>query len=336
MTTTLYQRRGDDEDPNTDYIIELENIQKTYLLGVEGVPALRGVSLKIKRGEFVIIYGTSGGGKTSMLNIIGTIDKPTKGHLTISGTRIGSKTSDSTLAHIRLQKMGFVFQTFNLLSTMTALENVEMPMILRGNLGASERTTRANDLLAKVGMAERVHHIPAQLSGGEQQRVTIARAISNRPDILLLDEPTGDLDTHNTINVMDLLLQLNEEDRITMVMVTHDPNLKNAAQRVVYMRDGKIDRIETIPEHTRQEFRSKIKEVLGSHVQGAVTKKTGRFTSKTECRKPQNYETYDSSAVTEAQTLIDRHQVRKVATPNTPLLSDDTSVDISSSIITLE
>jgi putative ABC transport system ATP-binding protein len=327
----LYQRRGDDEEDPTENIIELENIQKTYLLGIEGVPALRGVSLKIKRGEFVIIYGTSGGGKTSMLNIIGTIDKPTKGHLTICGTRIGSKTKDSTLAHIRLQKMGFVFQTFNLLSTMTALENVEMPMILRGNLSAGERRKRAKDLLTKVGMAERLHHIPAQLSGGEQQRVTIARAISNRPDILLLDEPTGDLDTHNTINVMDLLLQLNEDDKITLVMVTHDPNLKNAAQKVVYMRDGKIDRLEVIPKDVRQDFRTRIKQVLGEGAKGDTATKRGRFTAKTEYRKPNSYETFDSSAVIEAHTLLDRHQVRKEATPTSPHSAPDVNIHVQNS-----
>jgi len=311
----LYQKRGtnDEEDPNAEYIIELENIQKTYLLGIEGVPALRGVSFKIKRGEFVIIYGTSGGGKTSMLNIIGTIDKPTKGHLTIGGTRIGSKTPDSTLAHIRLQKMGFVFQTFNLLSTMSALENVEMPMILRGNLTASERRNRAKELLSKVGMGERFSHVPSQLSGGEQQRVTIARAIANRPDILLLDEPTGDLDTKNTVNVMDLLLQLNEEEKITLVMVTHDPNLKNAAKRVIYMRDGKIDRVEDIDEDTRRQFREKIKnELYGSGQQGSNQTRRGRFTAATEIRKPHSYETFDAGAITEAHLLLERHQVKKL------------------------
>jgi putative ABC transport system ATP-binding protein len=312
----LYRRRGEkideEEQPNTDHIIELENIQKTYLLGIEGVPALRGVSFKIRRGEFVIIYGTSGGGKTSMLNIIGTIDKPTKGHLTIDGIKIGSKTPDSTLAHIRLRKMGFVFQTFNLLATMTALENVEMPMILRGTLTASERRERAIELLTKVGMADRLHHIPAQLSGGEQQRVTIARAIANEPDILLLDEPTGDLDTQNTINVMDLLLQLNEEEAITLVMVTHDPNLKNAAKRVIYMRDGKIDRVEDIADSVRSQFRDKIRQELRLHGKLETNaKRRGRFTSATVLRKPQNYETFDQAALNEAQLLLERHQVQK-------------------------
>lgn len=176
------------EKETRDVLIEMENIQKTYLLGVEGVPALRGVTMKIYKGEFLIIYGTSGGGKTSLLNIVGTIDRPTKGRLTIGGTRITNQTSDSLTADLRLKKMGFVFQTFNLLSTMTAQQNVEMPMVLLGKLSQRERAKRAKMLLEKVGMGARLDHLPSQLSGGEQQRTTIARAIANQPEILLLDE----------------------------------------------------------------------------------------------------------------------------------------------------
>jgi len=171
-------------DPDT--LISLKNVHKTYLLGIEGVPALRGVTLNIKKGEFVCIFGTSGGGKTTMLNILGTIDKPTKGELTLCGTRITNNTKDLELSTLRLQKIGFVFQTFNLLSSLTAIENVEMPMILNGVLSQSERRQRATELLTMVGMGHRLDHVPAQLSGGEQQRVTIARAIANNPDILLL------------------------------------------------------------------------------------------------------------------------------------------------------
>ncbi|KAL9652516.1 hypothetical protein ABK040_000088 [Willaertia magna] len=306
----------DKEDPN-DYIIELDNIQKTYLLGIEGVPALRGVNLKIKRGEYVVIYGTSGGGKTSMLNIIGTIDKPTKGHLTICGERITSNTKDETLATLRLKRMGFVFQTFNLLSTMTALENVEMPMILQGNSSKGFRTERAKQLLEKVGMGHRIDHLPSQLSGGEQQRVTIARAISNHPEILLLDEPTGDLDTKNTINVMDLLLKLNEEDGITMVMVTHDEFLKNAADRVVYMRDGKIHRIEEVDPQAKINFRKSIAEknveLFHHHNNSGNSgqKKKTLFTAATVKRRAHDYETYDKDALIVAQNVLDQFGKRK-------------------------
>eukprot|EP01117_Protostelium_nocturnum_P002712 TRINITY_DN1358_c0_g1_i1.p1 TRINITY_DN1358_c0_g1~~TRINITY_DN1358_c0_g1_i1.p1 ORF type:complete len:226 (+),score=101.03 TRINITY_DN1358_c0_g1_i1:35-679(+) len=185
--TTRVKKVGEDEP---DVLVSMKNVHKTYLLGIEGVPALRGVDLTIKKGEFVVIYGTSGGGKTTMLNILGTIDKPTKGELRLAGTRITSNTKDEELSNIRLRKIGFVFQTFNLLSSLSALENVEMPMILNGVLNNDERKERSTQLLELVGMGERKDHVPSQLSGGEQQRVTIARAIANSPEILLLDEPT--------------------------------------------------------------------------------------------------------------------------------------------------
>jgi len=241
-----------------DTIIGMTNVHKTYLLGIEGVTALRGVSLTIKRGEFVVIYGTSGGGKTTMLNIMGTIDKPTKGELNLCGYKINQNTKDSDLSEIRLNKTGFVFQTFNLLSSMTAQENVEMPMILSGKLTQSERQHKAKELLKIVGMGARLDHIPSQLSGGEQQRVTIARAIANDPELLLLDEPTGDLDTVNTLIVMKLLTKLNQERGITMVMVTHDVGLKGYADRIVWMRDGKIQRIETASKKKKKETIEKL------------------------------------------------------------------------------
>jgi len=248
-------------DNSDDTILSMKNLHKTYLLGVEGVPALRGVSLTIKRGEFVCIFGTSGGGKTTMLNIIGTIDKPTKGEMKLCGKLINQNADDKLLATLRLKKIGFVFQTFNLLSAQTALENVEMPMILLGELSASERRQRAIALLSKVGMKDRLDHVPSQLSGGEQQRVTIARAMANNPELLLLDEPTGDLDTVNTAIVMKLLLDLNKEG-ITLIMVTHDVGLKMFADRVVWMRDGKIQRIESTPPAIREEAFNKLSEEL--------------------------------------------------------------------------
>lgn len=204
--------------------------------------------MTIKNGEFVTILGTSGGGKTTMLNIIGTIDKPSKGDVYICGLRIKSSTKDSLLASIRLNKLGFVFQTFNLIGSLSALENVELPMQLQGKLSREEIRARATKLLTDVGLETRMDHFPNQLSGGEQQRVTIARSIANKPKILLLDEPTGDLDTRSTDIVMKILCDLNKKEGITMIMVTHDVALKVFADRVVRMMDGKVHKIITMPE----------------------------------------------------------------------------------------
>ena len=235
-------------------VIKLVNVHKTYLLGIEGVPALRGVGLTINDGEFITILGTSGGGKTTMLNIIGTIDKPSKGDVYICGLRIKANTKDSLLASIRLNKLGFVFQTFNLIGSLTALENVELPMQLQGKLSREEIRTRAEMLLNEVGLGTRMDHFPNQLSGGEQQRVTIARSIANKPKILLLDEPTGDLDTRSTDIVMKILVDLNQKEGITMVMVTHDVGLKAFSHRVVRMSDGKVHKIVETPQAARDEI----------------------------------------------------------------------------------
>ncbi len=212
---------------------------------------MRGVSLNIKKGEFIVILGKSGSGKTSMLNILGTIDQPTRGDLVICGQRISPRSTDEQLANLRLNNLGFVFQSFNLISTMNARENVELPMILAGKLTSSEIKKRAMNLLKRVNMEERHDHKPSQLSGGEQQRVTIARAIANNPELLLLDEPTGDLDTVNSRNVIGMLLDLNMNEGITMVMVTHDVSMRNHAHRVVNMIDGKISHIDVISEEQR-------------------------------------------------------------------------------------
>lgn len=221
------------------------------MLGLEGVPALRGVNLSINQGEFICVLGTSGGGKTTLLNIVGTIDKPSKGDVYICGLRIKYSTKDQLLASIRLNKLGFVFQTFNLIGSLTALENVELPMQLRGKLSRDQIRKRAVSLLEEVGLGSRIDHFPNQLSGGEQQRVTIARAIANNPSILLLDEPTGDLDTRSTDIVMKILIDLNLDKKITMIMVTHDVSLKTFANRVVRMADGKISKIQDIPVQDR-------------------------------------------------------------------------------------
>lgn len=234
-----------------DNIISAVNIHKTYLLGLDGVAALRGVSLDIKRGEFIVILGKSGGGKTSLLNILGTIDKPSKGELYIGGKRITSQTTDDEFAQLRLRNIGFVFQQFNLISTMTAHDNVCLPMILDGRLTREELSKRAHTLLTRVGVGARATHLPSQLSGGEQQRVTIARAIANCPEILLLDEPTGDLDTKNSHIILQLLIDLNRREGITCIMVTHDQDLREYAHRVVHVMDGKIMRIEEISAEVR-------------------------------------------------------------------------------------
>lgn len=192
-----------------------------------------------------MILGTSGGGKTSLLNVIGTIDRPTKGKVSVCGTVVTERSRDADLAELRLRKLGFVFQTFNLIGSQTAVENVELPMTLKG-VPAVERRQRATALLDMVGLKSRYDHFPNMLSGGEQQRVTIARAVANHPELLLLDEPTGDLDTKNGKIVMQLLLDLNSREDITMVMVTHDVALTAFAKRVIRLRDGKISGIEII------------------------------------------------------------------------------------------
>ncbi|KAI9179200.1 ABC transporter H member 2 [Blastocladiella emersonii ATCC 22665] len=293
-------------------IIELKNIHKTYLLGLEGVPALRGVTLSIYPGEWVCIYGQSGGGKSTMLNVIGTIDKPTKGELRLDGVPITAETSDELLADLRLRHLGFVFQSFNLISSMTASENVELPMTLRGAVAAGARKRAVRESLARVGMGHRLAHFPTQLSGGEQQRVTIARAIANHPKVLLLDEPTGDLDTANTHRVIDLLCRLNSDENMTMVMVTHDVYLKNFAHRVVYMRDGKVAREEVIAPAARARAVAELKAELARIAAGtgpaqptatATTRTATATVVASETRRPGDYETYSSAALARGLAL---------------------------------
>lgn len=227
---------------------------------------------------------------------MGTIDKPTKGDMYLCGTHIDSHTPDSVFSQIRLHQLGFVFQAFNLLGSMTAQENVEMPMILAGKLSKEERRARSRALLEKVGMGERLDHVPSQLSGGEQQRVTIARAIANNPSILLLDEPTGDLDSRNTATVMNLLTDLNQRQRITLVMVTHDVAMRGFADRVVWMRDGKIVRVETISQQTRDSRFALLKEDLAKYSSEGPTHATGKQhksnRNTTFWRQPTDYETH--------------------------------------------
>jgi|EP00945_MAST-04E_sp_MAST-4E-sp1_P008681 putative ABC transport system ATP-binding protein len=231
-------------------VISVSNLCKEYRLPGrrDAVVALRSVSIdeneevfSVLKGEFVMIRGASGGGKTTLLNCIGLIDAPTSGVVNLLGTKIDFSTAtDSWMSQIRLEKIGFVFQTFNLLATFTALENVMLPMTIMGKLSTKQATARATMLLTLVGLQDRLDHIPSELSGGEQQRVTIARALANDPEILLLDEPTGDLDTKNTLEIMELLLDVNQQGKKTLVMVTHNDDLECYADRILYVSDGKI------------------------------------------------------------------------------------------------
>jgi putative ABC transport system ATP-binding protein len=212
-------------------------------MGKEAVPALRGVSLDINRGEFVCLMGPSGSGKTTLLNIIGGLDEPSRGHVTIDGENLVAL-SENELARLRLHKMGFVFQNYNLLANFTARENIEAPMVL-ANAGRQERREQTNRLLERVGLADRAHHYPAELSGGQQQRVAIARALANDPPILIADEVTGDLDTESGIAIMRLLAALNGEGT-TIVFVTHDPRMAEFAGRLIEIRDGKLVNSEAV------------------------------------------------------------------------------------------
>jgi putative ABC transport system ATP-binding protein len=226
-----------------DALISCDNVHKSYLMGKEAVPALRGVSLDINRGEFVCLMGPSGSGKTTLLNIIGGLDEPSRGHVTIDGENLVAL-SENELARLRLHKMGFVFQNYNLLANFTARENIEAPMVL-ANAGRQERREQTNRLLERVGLADRAHHYPAELSGGQQQRVAIARALANDPPILIADEVTGDLDTESGIAIMRLLAALNGEGT-TIVFVTHDPRMAEFAGRLIEIRDGKLVNSEAV------------------------------------------------------------------------------------------
>ncbi len=231
---------------NPDVTIKIEGLTKVYRMGDVEVHALRGIDLEVKRGELVSIMGPSGSGKSTMMNIIGCLDTPTSGEYYMDGIKI-SKLNDNQLAEIRNKKIGFVFQSFNLLPRIPAIDQVELPLVYGGG---DHRRQRAKDALAAVGLSDRMGHKPTELSGGQQQRVAIARALVTNPSIILADEPTGNLDTRSSEELMAIFQKLNREQGITVVFVTHESDIANHTQRVIRMRDGKLLSDEKV-EHPR-------------------------------------------------------------------------------------
>ena len=225
-----------------EILVDVQGVTKIYKRGAEKLTVLDELSLAVPRGDFVALMGPSGSGKTTLLNLIGGIDRPDGGSIVIGGERI-DKLSDRALAHWRARHVGFVFQMFNLLPVLTAERNVELPLLLTGMSG-KQRRERAQTALSLVGLADRTRHKPAQLSGGQEQRVGIARAIVTDPELLLCDEPTGDLDRQSGDEVLDLLVALNEEQNKTIIMVTHDPLAAERARRIVHLDKGQLDTVE--------------------------------------------------------------------------------------------
>jgi len=228
-------------EPMTDTIISLKEVTKHYQMGPALVKAVDGIDLQVRKGEFIALMGPSGSGKSTSMNLVGSLDVPTQGRIELEGIDI-SELSESDLAQIRGKKIGFIFQQFNLINNLTAKENIMLPMVFQ-EMDEDEREERAEKLLQRVGLSDRMDHYPSQLSGGQQQRVAIARALANDPEVILADEPTGNLDTKTGELVMKFLDELNREGK-TIIIVTHDPHLAREHARTIYwIRDGKIDRI---------------------------------------------------------------------------------------------
>jgi len=228
-------------------VIRVETLEKTYQLGKVLIPALRGVSFAVDKGEFTVVMGPSGSGKTTLLNLIGAIDKPTSGRVFIDGRDI-TTLGEGELTKLRRHKIGFIFQFYNLIPALTAMENIELPMLTAG-VPRKEAAKRALYLLETVGLRERAEHLPDELSGGEQQRVTIARALANKPTVILADEPTGDLDTKTGMEVVHVLYDTAKEQNATVIVVTHDPIIAEKADRLIHMRDGQITGEKRVKEH---------------------------------------------------------------------------------------
>jgi putative ABC transport system ATP-binding protein len=219
-------------------LIKIQNVIKHFRLGDVIVKALRGVSIEVEKGEFVAIIGPSGSGKSTLMHIIGALDSPSAGNYFLDNEDV-SYLSEKKRAEIRNKKIGFVFQTFNLLARYSAVKNVELPLLYSG-VSEEERKKRVGELLKKVGLSDRVSHNPSELSGGQKQRVAIARALANKPEIILADEPTGNLDTQTGNAILDILVQLNKKEKVTMIIVTHDPEIAQFADRVITLRDGEV------------------------------------------------------------------------------------------------
>jgi putative ABC transport system ATP-binding protein len=226
---------------NKKIVLELKNIWKIYEMGDIKVNALQDFSLQIEEGDYMVIMGPSGSGKSTFLQITGCLDKPTKGEVFIDGINT-SKMSDNQLAKVRNQKLGFVFQSFNLLAKMTAQENAALPLVYSG-ISLRRRMARAKDLLEQVGLGDRIHHRPNELSGGQQQRVAISRALANDPPVVLADEPTGNLDSHSSKDILKILEQLHKNGK-TIIVVTHDPDMISVGNKVVHVLDGRIEKID--------------------------------------------------------------------------------------------
>jgi len=249
MAATIQLDAGLQEVAVQDPLLRLEDVHKYYELGETRVHALRGVSLDVARGEFAALMGASGSGKSTFMNIVGCLDKPSSGRYVLEGHDV-SGFDKKALAAIRNRKIGFVFQGFNLLARTTALENVELPT-LYARISKQESEQRAQEALTMVGLADRAHHFPSQLSGGQQQRVAVARALVNRPSLLLADEPTGNLDSRTAVEIMEIFQRLNEERGLTIVLVKHEHDIAQFARRSVIFRDGKIRRDEENPDPPR-------------------------------------------------------------------------------------
>jgi len=239
-----------DAVPSSEPLLRLSKITKVYTRGDLAVPALRGLDLQIDSGEFVAVMGPSGSGKSTLMNLIGCLDRPTSGSYFLQGRDVVQLDRDA-LAQVRLRTLGFVFQGFNLLSRTTALENVELPLLYAG-MRSMERAERARESLARVGLAERAGHTPNQLSGGQQQRVAIARALVTKPMMLLADEPTGNLDSRTSLEVMALLQELNAEG-LTVLLVTHEPDIAAFAGRLLLVKDGRLRADERRPPHSAKQ-----------------------------------------------------------------------------------
>ena len=227
-----------DEEIKTELVVEAKELKRIYHMGEVEVPALDGVSFKIRRGETVAIMGPSGSGKSTLMNILGCLDRPTSGSYQLDGVDVANM-DEEELAAVRSRKVGFIFQSFNLLPRISALDNVELPLRYAG-MGAGQRRARAIEALQSVGLGNRLNHRPNELSGGQQQRVAIARALVNRPSIVMADEPTGNLDSKAGKEIIDLLLEFNSQRGVTLIIVTHDPEIGRQAQRVIQIRDGQI------------------------------------------------------------------------------------------------